>query len=191
MNGLIKFAIAGLIGIGGGVFSAHQVIDGYKGLFVSEQGPWRTRPSAGTRSSNPYVRAFYLNQHRLPVSQFEVVELEARRDDKGEKLSPDCSYELSGVMPRARWWSLFTYAPGKLQPKDAIGKNGLSSQQVVFDDKNHFVVNISPVPKAGNWVMPNRDGDVVVVLRYYNAVQSVTSQFRFSDLPKIKRTMCS
>ncbi len=173
-----------------GVFSAQSLIDGYGNLFNTSYGPWMSWPTAGTRSSNPYVRAHFLVQDRLPISQFEVSELEALVDNKGEDLNGNCTYEITGLTPKAQWWSVFTFSrntgPGDLLPN----RTGINSQQVIYQPDGSFKITLSSEPQPGNWIVPADGGDVVLVLRHYNPGRSIASQGKFENLPTITKRGC-
>ncbi len=190
MNGLVKFAIASIGGIAIGLISAQKVIGGYGGMFIKTQGPWVSWPTAGTRSSNPYVRAHFLTQHRLPISQFEINELEARTDSNGKALDSDCNYEISGPAQKARWWSLYTYSGERSARTQDAQPAGIGSHNILAKTDGHFTVKLSQQPQTGNWITPVKGGDLVLVLRLYNPAQSITNQFNFKGLPMIIRKDC-
>ena len=190
MNGLVKFAIAGIGGISIGLISAQKIIGGYEGLFNKSQGPWVSWPTAGTRASNPYVRAHFLIQNRLPISQFEVNELEARTDSNGKSLDRDCTYEISGPAQKARWWSLYTYSNESSGPVGYTQPRGIGSHNILAKTDGQFIVKLSQQPQTGNWIMPTGGDDLVLVLRHYNPAQSITNQFNFKGLPSIIRKEC-
>lgn len=191
MNSLVKFVVASVAGLGVGVFSAQALIDGYGNLFNKSYGPWVSWPTAGTRSSNPYVRAHYLNHNRLPISQFEVNELEARTDSNGEPLDGKCTYEITGKMPQTRWWSIYTFANGSANTGNSAHRTGISSQQMFYQTSDAFLIKLSSDPQTGNWLVPASDGDFVLVLRHYNPGRSISNQFKFENLPVIKKRACS
>jgi len=190
LNSLVKFTVSSVLGLGLGVLSAQTLIDGYGDFFSKTHGPWVSWPTAGTRSSSPYVRAHYLLNNRLPVSQFEINELEARVDDKGEELDGNCTYLISGRTPKARWWSLYTFSTeseaGPAFPKRA----GTNSQQIIYQPDGSFKIKLSLEPQSGNWLVPVATKDLVIVLRFYNPGRNVTDQFGFDNLPKITRGNC-
>ena len=188
MNSLVKFAVVSIGGLALGVISAQQVIDGKGSFFTRKSGPWTSWPSAGTRSSNPYVRAHFLTHDRLPVSQFETTELEATTDSKGRTLDANCTYEIIGPMPKTRWWSLYSYA----SDADArlASHTSTNSQQILTDADGKFRIFMSRETQTGNWITPAGESDLVIVLRHYNPVQSITNQFSLEGLPEIIRRDC-
>ena len=190
MNGLVKFAIASIGGIAIGLISAQKIIGGYEGLFNKTQGPWVSWPTAGTRSSNPYVRAHFLTANRLPISQFEVNELEARNDSNGKTLDSDCTYEIAGPAQKTRWWSLYTYSSDGSASTQNIQPAGIGSHNILAKPDGSFVVKLSQQPQTGNWITPTKGDDLVLVLRHYNPAQSITNQFNFKGLPMIIRKDC-
>ncbi len=189
MNSLVKFAVASIAGLVIGVFSAQYMINGHGSLFSKSFGPWTNWPSAGTRSSNPYVRAHYLTHDRLPISQFEVNELEARVDSQGERLDGNCTYEISGQTPKARWWSIYTFS-GDTTAAALLDRAGISSRQVFYQPNGSFKVTLSNDPQTGNWLVPASDGEFVLVLRHYNPGRSISNQFKFENLPTINKGEC-
>lgn len=191
MNGLVKFTIASVLGLALGLISAQKIIGGHKGLFNKQHGPWVNWPTAGTRSSNPYVRAHFLMQNRLPISQFEVTELETTSDSNGKTLDADCSYEISGPTQKARWWSLYTYSTDASPLKLGAQPQSIASRQIISKRGGQFVVKLSRQPQTGNWITPSTGNDLVLVLRHYNPRQSITNQFNFKGLPTILRKECS
>ena len=190
MNGLIKFTIASVFGLAVGLISAQKIIGGYEGLFNKRHGPWVNWPTAGTRSSNPYVRAHFLTQNRLPISQFEVTELEAKIDSNGKTLDADCSYEISGPAQKARWWSLYTYSDNASVQGEGEQRQSIASEQLVTKSNGQFIVKLSRQPQTGNWISPSMGDNLVLVLRHYNPRQSITNQFNFKGLPTIVRKEC-
>lgn len=190
MNNLVKFAVSSIAGLGLGVISAQALIDGYGSFFSKNHGPWTSWPTAGTRSSNPYVRAHYLIHNRLPISQFEINELEARVDDAGAPLDANCTYEIKGLMPKARWWSLYTFSQESAHQTALPKRAGIGSQQVFYHQDGSFRIMLSTEPQTGNWLVPAGSDDLVIVLRHYNPGRSITNQFSFSNLPTITRGRC-
>ncbi len=190
MNSLVKFAVASIAGLGLGVFSAQSLIDGYGGLFNKSSGPWTSWPTAGTRSSNPYVRAHYLTHDRLPISQFEINELEARVDDSGAQLDGNCTYDIKGPMPKTRWWSLYNFSSDSGSQTSLPKRAGIGSQQVFYQTDGSFHIKLSNEPQTGNWLIPTGDDELVLVLRHYNPGRSISNQFRFENLPTITKRDC-
>lgn len=190
MNNLVKLAVSSIAGLGLGIISAQALIDGFGNFFSVNHGPWTSWPTAGTRSSNPYVRAHYLVHDRLPISQFEINELEARIDDEGGRLDANCTYVIKGLMPKTRWWSLYTFAPDSSSQDILPKRAGIGSQQIFYQADGSFSIKLSSEPQTGNWLIPAGGDDFVIVLRHYNPSRSITNQFNFENLPTITKGEC-
>jgi len=182
--------VASVAGLGIGVFTAQSLIDGYGNLFSKNYGPWVSWPTAGTRSSNPYVRAHYLIQDRLPISQFEVTELEAQVDSAGDTLNGNCTYEITGTTPKSRWWSVFSFSSHTAIDSLPARRTGISSRQIIYQPDGSFKIALSGEPQPGNWIVPANTGSFVLVLRHYNPGRSIANQFKFENLPAIKKRGC-
>lgn len=190
MNSLVKFSIVAVGGLAIGFISAQQTIDGAGSLFNRAKGPWKGWPDAGTRASNPYIRAHFLTHNRLPISQFEVNEFEAATDSDGAGLDADCTYTINAGAVKARWWGLYTLSGDKTAGDGKNPRIAISSQQVMFNKDGGFTVTLSQDAHPGNWIRPSGQGDLVLILRYYNPVRSVTRQLDYSTLPSIKKESC-
>lgn len=190
MNSLVKFSIVAIGGLAIGFISAQKVADGAGHLFNRAYGPWKGWPDAGTRASNPYIRAHFLTHNRLPVSQFEVNEFEADSDNKGASLDSDCTYKISANSIKARWWSLYTLAGDSNEAQEKNPRSAITSRSVMFNQNGGFSITLSPDAHPGNWIRPAGEDDLVLILRYYNPVRSVTKQLDYSTLPTITRESC-
>ncbi len=190
MNGLVKFAIAAIGGVAIGLFSAQKLINGYEGFFSHQRGPWQIWPTGRAAGSNPYVRAHFLINDRLPISQFEVNEFEASADDQKRPLDANCNYVISGPPPKTRWWSLYTLSKSDQPILVSNPKTSVHSGAIVFEPGGVYKINLSLEPKPGNWITPGDDGTFKLIFRYYNPVRSIISQFKLDDLPGIKRETC-
>ena len=190
MNIFVKFIFSVVVGGTIGLVSANEAINSDRKIFSTRQGPWVSWPMAGTRSANPYVKAHFLTSGRLPASQFEVNEFEARHDDAGNLLDARCSYIITGKAPNARWWSIYTYADypdndGKWQKN-----TGLSSQHLVYEADDTYTIHLTSEPVAGNRLSPAKGSGLTLIMRHYNPERAITSQYDAKILPSIKREKC-
>lgn len=190
MNSLVKFSIVAISGLAIGFVSAQKVADGAGSFFNRSNNVWKGWPDAGTRSSNPYVRAHFLTHNRLPVSQFEINEFEATTDSDGADLDADCTYVINAQAVKGRWWSLYTIASDTIAGPGKARQIARNSRQVVFNKDDGFTITLSQDAHTGNWMAPAGQDDLLLILRIYNPVRSVTKKFDFSTLPSIKKESC-
>ena len=190
MKPVIKFALFCVAGAASGLFSTQYLIDGKAGGFALHKGPWTTWPSAGRPSIDPYTRAHFLTSGKLPVSPLEVIEFEARADDEGNLLDSACDYKLAGPMPKARWWSLASFA----EDGDGDGQNSqtgtLTSTEAVYQPRGRLIISASREPRTGNWLVPPGTGRYVLVFRMYNPDKSLRDRPLKAGLLAIKRETC-
>lgn len=189
MRGMIKLALALLVGCAIGLFTAYQMVAGSYGVVVEHKGPWRVWEAAGTPRVDPYTRAHFLLRGRLPTSHFEAVEFEARTDDEGRMLSGQCIYDITAPRPRARWWSLTAFPEGTRSDPGAAPHSLLASR-VVYEPDGAFRAVLSPEARPGNWLRPSGKGDLVLTYRLYNAEPVLRSAPLTGDLPSIRREAC-
>lgn len=161
LEGPAKLALALLVGGGVGLVTAARAIDvGFSGI-SSVHGQWVSWPAAGRKDEDPYTRAHFVLEGRLPVSAFEAAEFETATDSAGATLDADCTYILEGPLPAARWWSLWA------SPAAAPG-DGVTSQAAVLEADGAVRVAFSRAPQPGNWVrLPDDTERFRVHLRLY------------------------
>lgn len=191
MRGLIQFAAVCLIGALLGLVSAQQLVGGRFGAFAQTKGAWTVWPAAGLPKTDPYTRAHYLLHGRLPMSNFEALEFEARADDQGHSIDSACTYRILASMPKSRWWSLAAISEDARRPPPAdAGAAMLISQQVVYESDGTFKAVLSPEPASGNWFRPAGEGSLVLLLRLYNPEAALRNSPLSADLPRIEREVC-
>lgn len=172
MGSLAKFIAVAIIAIIAGVYAAGKIRDGSYDLVGRKLGPWQTWPGAGTPNADPYTRAHFVSSQRLPLSRFEVLELEARFGSTGSAISSSCSYRIVGQMPPVRRWSLSSYNVDDAE-NTANGVNStVTSAQANLKADGRLELMLSTSPQTGNWLRPNGDGDQVLVLRLFNPTYS-------------------
>jgi hypothetical protein len=177
-----------IAGIGTGLATASQVIQGNFGSFAVNNGPWRTWPAAGSPSIDPYTRGHFLVHGRLPMSTFEAVEYIAAADSEGERLDPSCNYVIAGAMAPARWWRITARQSDSVQI--AQGESVLS-QMALIEPNNHIKVIASRDPQPGNWLKLPNQSYLEFTLTLFSPASSVKSANATVPLPKIIKEACS
>jgi hypothetical protein len=102
MRSVIKIAAVLLVGSLIGLATAYHMLSGRYGFIAHSKGSWIVWDAAGATRVDPYTRAHFLLRGRLPISHFETVEFEARRDDEGKELDSDCVYTIAAPKPPSR-----------------------------------------------------------------------------------------
>ena len=97
------FAI--VAGVAAGWISAVSMIENYGFEAAAGQPQWKERRNATDHPAAPYAFGYFINQGQVPpplTSRHFV----RSTDDEGHQLRNECLYELSGMMPAARRWSM-------------------------------------------------------------------------------------
>ena len=190
MFGRIKLALTCLIGMAVGLLSAHYVAGGGLDLVARAQGPWRTWPSAGLNTMDPYTKAHFLATGRLPDNRREIVEYEAWSDSDGRPLDAACSYSVQGDFAWSRWWSISVTEKGAVEPRRGGRAYSLDSGEIVLQPDSTALVSVSAHAASGNWLAMPASGAVGLLLRFYDPVPGTRERPGIQSLPRILRRDC-
>jgi len=192
LRGVVKLAAMLLVGALLGLVTAWLAVTGRYGLVSQSKGPWTIWTSAGTPQIDPYTRAHFLLDGRLPFSNFEALEYEARADSGGRALDGRCVYRLAQAPVKARWWSLSAIpretarGAGAAEPEAAA----IQSQRAIYEADGALKAVLSPEARPGNWLDTTGLGAFTLVFRVYNVEPSARSQPLSLELPSIQREAC-
>jgi hypothetical protein len=187
LRGSLKFALSALAAGTVGLASVTAAIDGSIGGITESLGQWKIWPLAGAAAADPYTRAHFTAEDRLPPNTFEVQEYETSIDSDGRSLDSSCTYRLSGRMPPTRWWSVWAMVSGA----SADGQpGGTTSHDVVYDAKGEMMIALSPTPQTGQWIHLKESGSFTVIMRLYNPAVNFRRNAKQEPLPVLVRVTC-
>ena len=115
MNMLLKKLTPIVIGIILGIlsfipFTKQKTVASFFKWFGSNTiNQWYYFLDYGSESQNMWQRAYVSLLGLLPSASPEVIYLTASLDDNGDGLVGNCEYTLSGIVPKARYWSYAIY----------------------------------------------------------------------------------
>lgn len=187
-RGIAAIPLFLIAGIGTGLATASQFIEGNVGRFAVNNGPWRTWPSAGSPNIDPYTRGHFLVFGRLPMSTFEAVEYIATVDSEGAGLDPACNYIIQGPIAPTRWWRI---AARQNDPREVAAGESVLSQTALVEPNNHVKVIASREPQPGNWLKLPRQSYLEFTLTLFSPASSVKSGHAAVPLPQIVKEECS
>jgi len=173
-----------LFGVVGGWASALYFIDSVGSKPAGVSGNWRKWDLASGTSSNPYGRAHFLFEGRVPPAQSLFQVYSNSRDDEGNKLHSGCVYKVSAGELESRWWSL---SVGPLDSLDKDSSPVITSDEILRGSDNSLNVTVARHPVAGNWIRPAMEGNIVVQLVVSN---DGASQAASPALPNVQRVSC-
>ena len=191
MRSSIVILIVALAGLIGGALSAWYAIDRSQGFGTIEIGPWTAVPYASAGEVDPYTVARSVVEGSVPLGVTEGLAFNALTDSNGGTLSLTCDYDISGITPSAKLWTLVAYGPDG-QPAEPApgGASALYSGAIVRFADGSYKVSLSRFVKPGNWLGVSGDGSFRLTLRLYDT--SITGSAHLDELhmPSIVRGAC-
>jgi hypothetical protein len=174
-----------LCGVVGGWASALSFIDSVGSKPAGATGNWRVWDLASGASSNPYARAHFLFEGRVPPAQSLFQVYTNSRDDEGSRLRSSCIYKIAAKNLESRWWSL---SVGPLDSPDKETSAVVTSEDVVRNPDRTVSVSMAKYPVAGNWIRPAVDGNIVLQMVVSNAGGPEATEDL--TLPSVQRVSC-
>jgi hypothetical protein len=174
-----------LCGVVGGWASALSFIDSVGSMPAGAAGNWRMWDLASGTASNPYARAHFLIEGRVPPAQSLFQVYTNSLDDEGSTLSSGCVYKIAASDLESRWWSL---SVGPLNSQDKDSSAAVTSDEVVRGPDRSLDVAMARYPVAGNWIRPATEGTLTLQL----VVSNVDEPQATGDLklPTVQRVSC-
>jgi hypothetical protein len=153
-------------------------------------GPWKAWPKVGSTEADPYAQAMVARRGEIPLAVGEGLALTASVDSLGEPLDARCLYRVAGTTPSARLWTLTVYDSDRQLIQTDLGRNGITSAEVLRRQEGDFIISLSKDLEAGNWVqLP--DGRFTLTLRLYDTTAAAGSgSLDEGTLPTIDRGEC-
>lgn len=186
---LILFVL--LVAIGGGAASVWYVLNSQAGVGALTVDGWTAFPKIGTPEADPYSKARIAREGVLSLGRAEGLTFVAERDSEGNTLRRDCSYQVTGTTPPARFWTMFVADKSLAALHNASGRvPATHSQAVLRRSDNSFTVAFGPHPTPGNWVSVAGAGPMTLVLTLYDTPIETNTGIEGIQLPRVKRTVC-
>lgn len=184
-------ALALSITFGVGILSSVSALKATVGFGAIALGPWVAFPNAQTADTDPYAKAHRARAGKLLYGGAEGLQFTAAKDDNGDALTSACSYEISGMTPPARFWTIHatTTADAPLQVNPGL-PYALNAWTVLRKPDTSFAIQVSPAAQPGNWLTIPRIGAFKVVLTLLDTPAAGSSGVIDLSMPKIIKTGC-
>ena len=155
-------------------------------------GAWRAWPRSGSVDIDPFARARIARSGELPVGTGDGVTFYASADDSGRDLDGRCAFEVSGMSPPARYWTLTLYDSDGRLVANTIDRHGFTSSEIVRKADGRFAIEIAPRTRPGNWLPTGGIERFVLAWRLYDTPIGVaTRSNKDASMPAIARRGCS
>lgn len=154
-------------------------------------GQWTAWPLAGSVNADPYSKAKVAADGDVPLGAAEGLAFHARHDRRGNPLQRNCQYQVSGITPPARLWTLSAH---DLDDRVLINDDGqpsnLLSRQLLRETNGHFQISAGPDIAAKNWLQVSGSGPFKLVLRLYDSPITATGQIGDAEMPSVTLVGC-
>jgi len=181
---LLYFA-AIVLGIGSAFFWLTRV-----SMTGVDAGVWRANLLAGSRDADAYTRARIALAAVLALDRSETIYFTADRDAAGDTLHANCSYEVAGLPPPARWWSITAYAADHFLFDHPARRYSISGESTRLDAAGRFRAVVGPVDPGQadtQWMSTSGTGALRLTLRLYGAADSVQKNPAAWPAPSVTR----
>lgn len=154
-------------------------------------GTWTAWPKSGSLDIDPYARAIIARRGELPIGAGDGVAFFAHTDDAGEPFDGRCTFEISGMTPAARYWTLTLYDPQGRLVANTLNRHGFTSAEIVREAGGRFVITVGPRVRPGNWLPSGGIEQFVLVWRLYDTPIGVASlTTKEGPMPTVVRKGC-
>ena len=186
---LVALALAVAFGVG--IVSTVSALRATVGFGAIALGPWVAFPEAQTADTDPYAKAHRARSGQLLYGGAEGLQFTAATDSAGQTLNAGCSYDISGITPPARFWTLFAaYANGQFMNTSPDLPTAFNAWTVLRQPDSTFVIHVSPVAQPDNWLAIQRVGPFKLVMTLLDTPTAGSSGLIDLAMPQIVKTGC-
>ena len=187
---LVALALA--ITFGCGTLSAVWALKATIGFGSIALGPWIAFPNAQTDRADPYAKAHRARDGALLFGSAEGLMFRASHDSNGRTLSGRCAYDIVGLTPPARFWTLHATTPeGRPLPLASVLPAGLNSWTVLRGADNNATIHVAAAARPGNWLAVAPDQPFRLVLTLLDTPTAGSSGVIDLTMPAIIQAECS
>lgn len=170
INRIATFGIAGILGVGVGVYSALAM----SGLLPGDRrigdgieiNGWVGDLRQGSVDASPYLRARIARHGLLAMAKSEAIYFIRSRDGAGEHLTENCDYKIAGGALPAGWWSITLYNSENFLPDNRDEALSFNSNQSSGDAWTAIISPTQPDDGA-HWISSRNAGKFDLTLRLY------------------------
>lgn len=153
-------------------------------------GPWQTNAETGSGKAGAYLRAWVALNAPWALNSSEVIYFLAYEDSQGQPLDCNCDYQIEGLEPDSRWWSIAAYEDLHFI-RNPINRYSLNANTVEFTNNYTFTIYLAPEAKYMNWLPScQKGGELVLCLRCYGPSDELRNNIAEAELPTITKINC-
>ena len=188
----ILAAIALAIAFGLGTATAWVSMTRLGAFGATKVGNWSAYPVAGTPLADPYSKARAAREGSFSLGAAEGISFYAQNDDDGRQLEPNCTYQLKGTSPSARFWTIYAAGPDLLPlPAGPDRLAGLHSRELLREADSSFLISVAATAQPGNWLAVSGTRPMTLVMTLYDSSAASSSGMIDITFPSIRRVGCN
>ncbi len=190
----LVIATALAVAFGLGILSSIYALRATVGFGAIALGPWTAFPTAQTGDADPYAKAHRARDGRLLLGGAEGLTFTAATDSGGRTLVESCRYEIEGITPPARLWTLHAAdANGDPLPGSRPGLPvGINAWSVLRTPDSSFSIRIASAATPGNWLaVPEGKAPFLLVMTLLDTPTAGSSGVIDLAMPGITRLDCA
>lgn len=174
-------AVGAMLGVG----SAYVAVTRLAVAAPGGGGPWSANRDVGGADAGLYLRARVAVSGLFALSRSEAIYFRADRDDLGRPLTSRCDYEITGIAPAARWWSITAYGADFFLIANDGGRYSFNSGNISLDGEGAFRILASPATAPGDWLPTGHEERIYFLFRVYKPPPEIARAPLSLDLPGI------
>lgn len=194
MRHAFSFVLIGIAACIVGIGSAWIALSGELRFNKIELGQWVIWPQAGEKDADPYTKAYLARKGSVWMSITEGLAFFAMQDENGLPFDSDCTYRLSGKIPRGRLWTLASepekdFLASGSDPQSQSSRY-ITSADTIWSENEELSIAISRAAQPGNWLQVGGSGTFSLVLRIYDTPLTSGALDAAIKTPAIVRETC-
>ncbi|WP_411035111.1 DUF1214 domain-containing protein [Shinella sp. BYT-45] len=190
----LVIATALAVAFGLGILSSIYALRATVGFGAIALGPWTAFPAAQTIDADPYAKAHRARDGRLLLGSAEGLAFTAATDSDSRTLVENCRYEIRGITPPARLWTLHA-ADRNGNPLPGAHPDlptGINAWSVLRNADGDFVIRIGSSAMPGNWLaVPEGRAPFLLVMTLLDTPTAGSSGLIDLSMPGIARLDCA
>ncbi|MGQ3211601.1 DUF1214 domain-containing protein [Shinella sp.] len=190
----LVIATALAVAFGLGILSSIYALRATVGFGAIALGPWTAFPAAQTTDADPYAKAHRARDGKLLLGSAEGLTFTAAKDSENRTLVENCRYEIQGITPPARLWTLHAAdRNGNPLPGTLPGlPTGLNAWSVLRSADSSFSIRIAASATPGNWLaVPQGKAPFLLVMTLLDTPTAGSSGVIDLAMPGITRLDCA
>ncbi|MGQ3295490.1 MAG: DUF1214 domain-containing protein [Shinella sp.] len=190
----LVIATALAVAFGLGILSSIYSLRATVGFGAIALGPWTAFPAAQTTDADPYAKAHRARDGKLLLGSAEGLTFTAAKDSENRTLVENCRYEIQGITPPARLWTLHAAdRNGNPLPGTLPGlPTGLNAWSVLRSADSSFSIRIAASATPGNWLaVPQGKAPFLLVMTLLDTPTAGSSGVIDLAMPGITRLDCA